>query len=240
LFKGFSTAAKHGMKELKADIVMLDEIVEKALVRIRGFTCAAFSGSGVDASAEDKEMTERGMCSKLVWKPCIDLLSSEEQVQLLKGVGQTTMTAEESGHFNKSEYLALMFMRQILDRVKPSSVAPEAHLRKLYEWMKNLQDLVAAGKHPLQHSFGDGLSVQIARDASSEFHSLDSDDEKLYLTATVLTQILLGQLKAERLMLEESLVDRYLSNTPGVGACASKLADVSGHPGPCLPDTVSQ
>ncbi|KIX00018.1 uncharacterized protein Z518_10945 [Rhinocladiella mackenziei CBS 650.93] len=225
-FRGFSTAAKHGMKELKADIVMLDEMVERPLVRIRGFTCAAFSGSGIDASAENEEMTERGMCSKLVWKPCLGLLSNEEQFELFSKVGPSTMTPEESRHFKKSEYLALMFMRQIVDHVKWSSVAPEQHLRRLYEWMKNQQELVMAGKHQLQHTFGDDLPDQIAKDANSEFHSVDSDDQKLYLTATILTQILLGQLKAERLMLEESLLDRYLSNTPGVGACANKLAEV--------------
>ncbi|KIW12217.1 hypothetical protein PV08_09493 [Exophiala spinifera] len=225
LLKGFSTAAKHGMKELKADMVMLDDMIREPLVTVRGFTCAAFSGSGIDGFDDDEKLKGSGICSKLVWKPCLDLLSNAEQVELVNRIGTFGMKDEEAKHFKKSEYLALMFMRQIVDRVKPSSVAPEAHLRRLYEWMKHQQELISAGTHPLQHSFGDDLRVQIAKDVNSEFHSVDSDDQKLYLTSTVLTQILLGQLKAEQLMVEESLVDRYLWNTPGVRACANKLAE---------------
>lgn len=225
-FRGFSTAAKHGMKELKADIQMLDQLIEKPLVRIRGFTCAAFSGSSADSS-EDETLADKGTCSKLVWRPEIDLLSSDEQFEFIQSCVTGEMDAETAQHFKRSEYLALMFMHQIVDRLSSNMVVPQNHLQKLYSWMKDQQQLVKSEIHPLQKLLGKSLETKIEADLLTDFQAHDSDEQKLYLTATVLTQILLGHERAEHFLFEENLLDRFLSNAPGTIQCATKLGEVS-------------
>ena len=87
---GFATSEKHGFRELKADIIMLDDDEELPVVDIRGFLCAEVSGgSGNNAQSAPKSIT-----SKLVWRPAIDLLTTEELEKALSSYDGTEKVAE--------------------------------------------------------------------------------------------------------------------------------------------------
>ena len=72
--KGFSSAKKHGFKELQADIDMLDETETRPVLSISGFTCAEVAG----ASLLESGSVSKSLCSKLVWRPAINILTREE------------------------------------------------------------------------------------------------------------------------------------------------------------------
>jgi len=72
---GFSNSARHGFKDLKADIVMLDDNENLPIVEINGFLCTEVSGA---SSSNATENSAKSITSKLIWRPAIDLLSSEE------------------------------------------------------------------------------------------------------------------------------------------------------------------
>lgn len=74
---GFSNASKHGLNELNADIVMLDNHEQFPAVVIEGLLCAEIAGA---SSSSTKSIT-----SKLTWKPAVDLLSPDELCSLLSG-----------------------------------------------------------------------------------------------------------------------------------------------------------
>ena len=77
---GFSTADKYGLKELKADITMFAEADAHPAVRIVGFTCTEIGSS---SSAADNDGDLRKLCSKLTWRPAIDLLTGAETKRVL-------------------------------------------------------------------------------------------------------------------------------------------------------------
>lgn len=94
--KGFSNAAKHGFKELKADIVMLDEQETRPVLSISGFCCAEIAGG----SAADTGAVSKKICSKLIWKPALDMLSTEELKLLLSGKDSVNAQLAEVRHLN--------------------------------------------------------------------------------------------------------------------------------------------
>ncbi|KAL7943591.1 putative polyketide synthase [Trichoderma barbatum] len=74
--KGFSKAHKFGLRrQLKATIGIMDEKAQKPVVEISGLHCAEIArtnGTGNTA------ILARKMCSKLVWRPAINLISNNE------------------------------------------------------------------------------------------------------------------------------------------------------------------
>ena len=71
---GTATSAKHGFRELKADILMLSDNEHLPFVDIRGFLSAGVAGG----LASNTQAAAISITSKLVWKPAIDLLTAEE------------------------------------------------------------------------------------------------------------------------------------------------------------------
>ncbi|QGA19838.1 hypothetical protein EYB26_007533 [Talaromyces marneffei] len=72
--KGFSTSAKHGLKELRADINILDETQTRPVLTVTGLTCAEVVGP---TSLKPINVSKK-LCSKIVWRPAVDILTPEE------------------------------------------------------------------------------------------------------------------------------------------------------------------
>jgi acyl transferase domain-containing protein len=87
---GYATSTKHGFRELNSDIVMLDEDEQHPSVNVRGFLCSKVAGD----SAADAQTATKSITSKLVWKPAIDLLSTEELEQALVSFRGTDQLVE--------------------------------------------------------------------------------------------------------------------------------------------------
>lgn len=229
-FKGFSTAAKHGFRELKANIQMLDTAVNKALVKVKGFCCASVSGMGAIMEDSDEIMSKK-ICGKLVWKPSIDFLSTEEKRMIVHAASTDTIDQAFMERFEKSEFLAMVFIYRDLEHV-PYNKVPPGHLQDQWKWMKDQQQLVKDCQHPLQSIFGESFEERVQTVVHSEFLSTGPEDRAVYLAGTTLVQILLGNNDATQLLLQESLLDRYLYNTLGMKQCLSrieKFIDLSVH-----------
>jgi zearalenone synthase (highly reducing iterative type I polyketide synthase) len=76
ILPGFSNADRHGLNELNADIIMLDDNKQHPAVVIEGFLCAEIAGASSSSSI-------KSLTSKLTWKPAIGLLSREELSSIL-------------------------------------------------------------------------------------------------------------------------------------------------------------
>lgn len=87
---GIATSAKHGFRELKADILMLDDNEHLPAVDIRGFLCAEVAGG----SASNTQPAAKSITSKLVWRPAVDLLTAEELQRALGPHRGTAKVAE--------------------------------------------------------------------------------------------------------------------------------------------------
>ncbi|PVH97124.1 putative polyketide synthase [Periconia macrospinosa] len=77
---GFSKSAKHGFRELKADIVMLDGEEAAPVMSIQGFLCAEISGGSSGAA----QAAPKSITSQLIWRPALGLLSGEEVGKVLE------------------------------------------------------------------------------------------------------------------------------------------------------------
>jgi zearalenone synthase (highly reducing iterative type I polyketide synthase) len=120
---GFATSAKHGFRELKSDILMLDHHEDLPTVDIRGFLCAEVAGG----SASNTQTAAKSITSKLVWKPAVDLLTTDE---LQRALGPY------SGALQKvAEYVSLLHHSNpalsVLEITSSSSVLSHSNLSNL-------------------------------------------------------------------------------------------------------------
>ncbi|KAE9372739.1 putative polyketide synthase, partial [Stipitochalara longipes BDJ] len=89
-FKGFSNASKHGFNEIMADIQMLQGQSNSPAVKIKGFCCVEISGMS-SPTDEDSEGKSKKLCTQIVWKPAIELLSGDQIRELLHATGSNTI-----------------------------------------------------------------------------------------------------------------------------------------------------
>ncbi|KAI6092718.1 PKS01 highly reducing polyketide synthase [Hypoxylon rubiginosum] len=159
--KGFSNAAKHGFKELKADIVMLDEQETRPVLSISGFCCAEIAGG----SAADTGAVSKKICSKLIWKPALDMLSTEELKLLLSGKDSVNAQLAEyikiSHHINPStSILELAGTSSLLSNLDIADVLSTAEYTVACQ-----TDEIKAG---LQQSLADFSGINYCLDPLSE------------------------------------------------------------------------
>ena len=79
---GFANACRHGLRELKADIVMLDDKEGIPMINIEGFLCAEVAGA--TSNTTTTESSVGSIASKLTWKPAVALLSHKELGEALE------------------------------------------------------------------------------------------------------------------------------------------------------------
>lgn len=77
---GFSTAHRHGLNELEANVIVFDEEKVSPVIVIEGFLCAEIG----KASSTNDSLSKKSIVSKLTWQPAIDILTSDELQEVLK------------------------------------------------------------------------------------------------------------------------------------------------------------
>lgn len=88
---GFANAARHGFKEIMADITIFQDGQQQPVLQISGFCCSevagAASGQGVDEAAAGGtgEVDARCLMSKIIRRPALQFLSPDEQKHLIEG-----------------------------------------------------------------------------------------------------------------------------------------------------------
>ena len=225
-FKGYSTASKHGFRELMAELVMLDESTNRPAVTAKGFCLAAISGAS--ASEEDMEPTAKKLFSKMVWKPAVDLLSLDQKHSMLNGAMPKALTPEIASGLEKSEKLVLHFIGQALQRVSIDAVK-KPHLQELYRWMQEQQDQVNAYGHFLQTPDEGyfGIDEETAKLYEGHVKYDGAEGEALCHIGKNLEDILLGKADAAELLLENELTARLQHEIRGLGELFGKIKEVS-------------
>lgn len=225
-FKGLSNASKHGFRELMADVVMLDECSNKPAVIVNGFCCAAISGTSA-ADDDQIEPTTRKLFSKLIWKPAIELLSSDRTRQLINATIPRVLTPESAGRVEKSEMLAFFYICRTLKQV-PISMVPTPHLQELYRWMQEQRTLVDAHTHPSQALSEDwyGIDDKMARKYQLDVEAGGAEGNALCQIGRNLGQVVLGNVDAAQLLHGKGLIDCFAGEAKGLEGCFSKLSEV--------------
>ena len=226
-FKGFSTASKHGFRELMADLVMLDKSSNRPAVSIKGFCLAKISGSA-GASDEDIEPTSKKLFSKMVWKPAVELLSLDHKHRMLNGAMPSALTPEIAGGLEKSEKLAFYFIGQVLERVSVDSVTTP-HLQDLYRWMQKQQDQIKSCGQFLHVSDGGnfGIDKETAELYEGDVKLDGAEGEAFCRIGQNLEDIMLGKVDAADLLSENELTARLQHEIRGLDECFSRLREVS-------------
>jgi len=83
---GYSNSEKRGYTELRADIMMLDEHKNAPVIRISGFCCNEIGGGNTG------QIEAKKICSKLTWRPAMELISLNEQRSIIENLGKIKMT----------------------------------------------------------------------------------------------------------------------------------------------------
>jgi zearalenone synthase (highly reducing iterative type I polyketide synthase) len=172
---GFSNAAKHGFKELQANIVMLDEQKNFPVVRIAGFCCNEVGG-GNSASAE--QTAAKNICSKLTWKPAIELLSAEEQKTWIESVEEIVLNDNLKNTIEEEDASALKCIDQVVRAISEDEVTPTQ--KELFTWMKSKPvKLFSSNKLDIQST---ALIQQLKSHLLGEIneHELSNDEDVLH------------------------------------------------------------
>lgn len=221
-FNGFSTAAKHGFKELMADIQMLQGASENPAVKIKGFCCSEISGMSKQSDDGDDDIKK--LCTKLVWKPTLELLSGEKVCELINAALSDTMTVASMMLVEKSEMLALELIRTALKQVSVDQISTP-QLQHLYLWMQEQEPaLLKSHAHRLRADNSDWLSKEEKEPSKvlEEIRSNGPDGEALSQVGPALGEILQGSVIAKDL-LASSLV---MTGMTGISECRNKLKEV--------------
>ncbi|EAQ86894.1 hypothetical protein CHGG_08147 [Chaetomium globosum CBS 148.51] len=108
---GYSTVSRHGHNEIMADMTMQEDVGGQPVLKITGLCCAELAGAHTEEHAAE---TARSICSKLVWRPALELLTLKELGAHIKSAmtvnpATSTLTSEVLSeiirltHHNKPE-----------------------------------------------------------------------------------------------------------------------------------------
>ncbi len=198
---GFSNAEKYGFKGLKADITMFAADTTRPVVKVVGFTCMAIGSS---SSASDDNVESKSLCSKLTWKPAIQLLSAEEAERVIRNACESDRESSLENLIRRDEVNAITCIGDSLKTVAADTV-PFAK-KEFWEWMqaqKNLvEDSVHSSQdyrnrmHPAGHNNTDTekLSLELKAHFSADKSELDDttteSQSNLYMASAAIKSLL--------------------------------------------------
>jgi hypothetical protein len=170
-----------------------------------------------------------------VWKPTLELLSGEKTGELIASTVSDTMTVASMMLIEKSEMLALDYIRTAIKQVSFDQInTPQ--LKQLHLWMQEQEPaLLKSHTHRLRSDNSDWLSKEDKEPSKiqQEIKTNGPEGEALSLIGPVLESILQGSVVAKNL-LSGSFV---MTDIMGMSECRNKLKEVS--PKGYLPTTTS-
>lgn len=209
---GFSNATKHGFKDLKADIVMLDEEAVRPVVKIFGFTCTEIGGGASSVPTDDTAAKQ--ICSKLTWKPAIDVLSDEEVQYVIERENKYTINEAVKRSIGIGELTALKSIDQVLQAVSRDQVVPT--MQKFYDWMRLQKGLVETDAHPLR---------DVLNYAAAHVDSSNTETAAVKQIGDEIEKLLLGQTDSTSLLTVRGVVNEFYLETEGLKAILNKLVE---------------
>ena len=225
-FKGYSNVSKHGFRELMADLVMLDESLIRPVVTVKGFCCAAISGTG---ETEDAGLQSNAgkLYSELIWKPAIEFCSPDESRSMISAASPGVMSPESSKLLAQSETLALFYIRRAMEQL-PVGLVPTPHLQDLYNWMKEqlTTDDTRTNPLPILKQGRRGVDQNEAEYLQAEVRAGSMEGQALCHIGNSIEQIVLGKVDAAELLREIGLLDPVFAEPRGMDECLRKMSEV--------------
>ena len=228
-FSGFSNASRHGFRELMADLVMLDEQTKQASVAIKGFCCTAVSGMS-DPADEAAKVGPDNFCSKLVWIPALELLSSDQQCQLVNTAAPGDLSPIMAKKIEKAELMAFIFIRRAVEHVSFDMI-PTEHLKLYYRWLQQQLALARNHAHPLQavtedwHSTDKETEDAIEREVEAD----GVEGQTLCQFGRNIEKILCGKVEPVQLLAHNKWLEGGLFDVEGMKRCMTKISKVIIH-----------
>ena len=128
--KGASDANKHGFREMKGNITMLNKNTNEPCVMIRNFHCTAIPGGQGSLSEGDKSNVGK-LYSKETWQPALDLCLPSEIASLIGG-GNSHESLERNDVVEVPEFLTSLASH---DNLQIQHVALE-QLQDFASWLE--------------------------------------------------------------------------------------------------------
>ena len=198
---GFSNAEKYGFKGLKADITMFAADTTRPVVKIVGFTCMEIGSS---SSASDDNVESKSLCSKLTWKPAIQLLAAEEVERVIRNACKFDREGGLEDLIGRDEVNAITCIGDSLKTVAADKI-PSAK-KGFWEWMQAQKKLVEDSDHSSQghlnhmHPAGhnntdtEKLSLEMKAHLTAAKSELDDkmtkSQSKLYMASAAIESLL--------------------------------------------------
>jgi zearalenone synthase (highly reducing iterative type I polyketide synthase) len=91
--RGISSAARHGLKEILADMTVVNGPKNYPVLQISGLCCTEIAGAS--NGEQYGSNAARSICSKLIWRPAIDLLGLEEQRNVISKAVNNTLQSQK-------------------------------------------------------------------------------------------------------------------------------------------------
>ncbi|KAH6851192.1 PKS01 highly reducing polyketide synthase [Chaetomium sp. MPI-CAGE-AT-0009] len=102
---GYSTVSRHGHSEILADMTMQEDVGGHPVLKITGLCCAELVGARTDESAAQ---AARSICSTVVWRPALELMTLEELKNYIKSAVVTSPATSTSTAEVLSEVIKLI------------------------------------------------------------------------------------------------------------------------------------
>lgn len=191
-----------------ADIVATPIYSSSPLLYIEGLETTFISSS---ESANDKQVQARNLCTRLVWKPDIDMMSHEQVLlECTRGRSKVPTDAVQTA---QSLTLAIMsFVEEAINFMEQhSSLSLERHLAAYVGWMKYQQERLHNGELPVAQA----VVQQLLNDHDARERLIsqveDSGVEGFFFmhVGRNLIKVLCGEVDPLDLMFRNGLVDRF-------------------------------
>lgn len=227
-FRGTSRAAFTGFREADADILIFDDDDQSMpVVRINRVRCTALTAgmSMVEADAADASMDTKRICFNVSWEPDLDLLSKDQNDQILN---QTGIEDTSSDYIAVLELVSYYFYEQVLRNITDSEVASmHPHHQKYFRYMQHMRENVQAGR--VEHQTPEWLQLD-APEMQTKMEQLiqkiektDYEGQLLCRMGRNLIRVLRKEVEPLALMLQDELLYNYYASSLGIATSYAQL-----------------
>ena len=226
-FKGFSCATKYGFRGLVGDLVMLDQMTMQKCVTVKGLCCTTVPG--IDGPTDEAmHLKANNFCQTIVWEPAIQLLSADQQRQMLDAVATGDLSLESAQKFERLELVAFVYVRRALSQVSFEMIQSE-HLKLLYKYMQERLTAVNEYTHPFQAITEDwhNMDKETEQIVENLVESECTGGKALCRLGRNLEDILLGLRDPIQLLADNDLRSNSLYDSSGMTKIIIKISEVN-------------
>ncbi|KAL9609347.1 MAG: hypothetical protein Q9167_005871 [Letrouitia subvulpina] len=178
----------------------------EVLIEVQGLVASALPPQ----DSTEHTRGNRGLCYRLQWEPCVDLLNEE---QITTAFFDTSIDMRPTGQMDRLERAALYYIDRMLKDLSPGDIkASPQHLQKLYTL---LQRQLAQSQHeglPFQMPAWLHATEQERDQFLSEQSISDDCGRLLSAIGENLIPIILGEVEPLSIMLRDNMLERYYRN----------------------------